>query len=132
MAVDIPFRREFAFEYGRLEPVAAEVRRIVARNPSPFTFHGTGTYVIGHGKVAIIDPGPLLAEHVEALLQALSGETVSHIVVTHTHLDHSPAAAAVKRATGAPTFGFGPHAGGHNVGHGSEEGPIAASCRTRW
>ena len=119
---EIQFYRDFAAPYGVLEAVTPRIRRILARNPSPFTFHGTGTYVIGHGKVAIIDPGPLLAEHVEALLQALSGETVSHIVVTHTHLDHSPAAAAVKRATGAPTFGFGPHAGGHNVGPGREEG----------
>ena len=77
------------------------VRRVVARNPSPFTFKGTGTYLIGHGKVAVIDPGPDLAEHVEALLNALGGETVTHILITHTHLDHSPAAAAVKRATGA-------------------------------
>ena len=58
MAVEIPFRREFSFEYGRLEPVAPNVRRIVARNPSPFTFRGTGTYVIGSGEVAVIDPGP--------------------------------------------------------------------------
>jgi glyoxylase-like metal-dependent hydrolase (beta-lactamase superfamily II) len=58
MAVEIPFRREFSFEYGRLEPVAPMIRRIVARNPSPFTFRGTGTYVVGRGEVAVIDPGP--------------------------------------------------------------------------
>ena len=58
MAIDIPFRREFSFEYGRLEPVAPEVRRIIARNPSPFTFRGTGTYVVGTGEVAVIDPVP--------------------------------------------------------------------------
>ena len=68
MAVEIPFRREFSFEYGRLEPVAPMIRRIVARNPSPFTFRGTGTYVVGEGTVAVIDPGPDLREHVEALL----------------------------------------------------------------
>src|SRR6202023_1386128 len=100
MAVEIPFRREFSFEYGRLEPVAPMIRRVVARNPSPFTFKGTGTYVVGHGRVAVIDPGPDSVEHVEALLGALSGETVTHILVTHTHLDHSPAAAAMKGATG--------------------------------
>jgi glyoxylase-like metal-dependent hydrolase (beta-lactamase superfamily II) len=122
MAVEIPFRREFAFEYGRLEPVAPGIRRIVARNPGPFTFHGTGTYVVGEGQVAVIDPGPDLPEHIEALLMDLAGEEVTHILVTHTHRDHSPAAAAVKEATGAPTYGFGPHAGGRRGETGVEEG----------
>ncbi|MBO0739148.1 MAG: MBL fold metallo-hydrolase [Alphaproteobacteria bacterium] len=122
MSVVIPFRREFAFEYGRLEPVAPTIRRIVARNPGPFTFKGTGTYVVGSGDVALIDPGPDLAEHVEALLAGLSRERVTHILVTHTHRDHSPAAAALKAATGAPTFGFGPHAGGRRGEPGVEEG----------
>jgi glyoxylase-like metal-dependent hydrolase (beta-lactamase superfamily II) len=122
MAVEIPFRREFSFEYGRLEPVAPNVRRIVARNPSPFTFRGTGTYVIGSGEVAVIDPGPDLPEHVEALLTGLAGERVTHILITHTHRDHSPAAAALKAATGAPTWGFGPHAGGVRGELGVEEG----------
>jgi glyoxylase-like metal-dependent hydrolase (beta-lactamase superfamily II) len=122
MAVEIPFRREFAFEYGRLEPVAPGIRRIVARNPGPFTFHGTGTYVVGEGQVAVIDPGPDLPEHIEALLMDLAGEEVTHILVTHTHRDHSPAAAAVKEATGAPTYGFGPHAGGRRGEAGVEEG----------
>jgi glyoxylase-like metal-dependent hydrolase (beta-lactamase superfamily II) len=120
MAVEIPFRREFAYEYGKLEEVAPGIRRIIARNPGPFTFRGTGTYVIGEGRVAVIDPGPDLPEHVEALLMDLAGEEVTHILVTHTHRDHSPAAAAVKEATGAPTYGFGPHAGGRE--HSVEEG----------
>jgi glyoxylase-like metal-dependent hydrolase (beta-lactamase superfamily II) len=122
MAVEIPFRRDFAFEYGRLEPVAPGIRRIVARNPGPFTFRGTGTYVIGEGEVAVIDPGPDLPEHIEALLMDLAGEEVTHILVTHTHRDHSPAAAAVKEATGAPTYGLGPHAGGRRGETGVEEG----------
>jgi glyoxylase-like metal-dependent hydrolase (beta-lactamase superfamily II) len=122
MAVEIPFRREFSFEYGRLEPIAPGVRRIVARNPSPFTFRGTGTYVIGTGEVAVIDPGPDLSEHVEALLAGLLGEQVTHILVTHTHRDHSPAAAALKAATGATTYGYGPHAGGQRGEPGVEEG----------
>ena len=71
MTVEIPYRREFAFEYGRLGPVAPGVRRIVARNPGPFTFKGTGTYVVGEGEVAVIDPGPDLAEHIGALLASL-------------------------------------------------------------
>jgi glyoxylase-like metal-dependent hydrolase (beta-lactamase superfamily II) len=122
MAAEIPFRRDFSFEYGRLEPIAPGVRRIVARNPSPFTFRGTGTYVIGTGEVAVIDPGPDLSEHVEALLTGLSGEQVTHILVTHTHRDHSPAAAALKAATGATTYGYGPHAGGQRGEPGVEEG----------
>src|SRR4051812_16386543 len=122
MPADIPFRREFAFEYGRLEAVAPGVRRIIANNPGPFTFKGTGTYVVGDGEVAVIDPGPDLAEHVEALLAGLADERITHILVTHTHRDHSPAARAVKEATGAPTYGFGPHAGGTRGEPGSEEG----------
>jgi glyoxylase-like metal-dependent hydrolase (beta-lactamase superfamily II) len=127
MAVEIPFRRELAVEYGVVERLTPLIRRVVARNPSPFTFKGTGTYIVGQGKVAIIDPGPDLAQHVEALLGALAGETVTHILVTHTHLDHSPAAAAVKQATGAKTYGFGPHGSGRaedrtGVGGVTEEG----------
>jgi glyoxylase-like metal-dependent hydrolase (beta-lactamase superfamily II) len=122
MAVQIPFRREFSFEYGRLEAVAPMVRRIVARNPSPFTFKGTGTYVVGRGDVAVIDPGPELPEHIEALLAGLSGERVTHILITHTHRDHSPASAALKAATAAPTYGYGPHAGGRRGEPGVEEG----------
>jgi glyoxylase-like metal-dependent hydrolase (beta-lactamase superfamily II) len=122
MTVEIPFRRELSFEYGRLEPVAPGIRRIVARNPGPFTFHGTGTYVIGQGEVAVIDPGPDLAEHVDALVAGLAGERVTHILVTHTHRDHSPAAAALKAVTGAPSWGFGPHAGGRRGEAEVEEG----------
>src|SRR6202166_1751028 len=122
MAVEIPYRREIAFEYGRLERVAPGIRRIVARNPGPFTFKGTGTYVVGEGEVAVIDPGPELEEHIAALLASLAEERVSHILVTHTHRDHSPAAKALKAATGAPTYGVGPHAGGKRGEPGIEEG----------
>jgi glyoxylase-like metal-dependent hydrolase (beta-lactamase superfamily II) len=125
MATEINFNREFSCEYGVAETLSPLVRRVVARNASPFTFKGTGTFVIGRGRVAVIDPGPDLAEHVEALLHALRGETVSHILITHTHMDHSPAAAAVKAATGARSYGFGPHGSGradHGVGGKTEEG----------
>jgi glyoxylase-like metal-dependent hydrolase (beta-lactamase superfamily II) len=127
MAVEIPFRRDLEVDYGAAVAVTPLIRRIVARNPSPFTFKGTGTYVVGHGQVAVIDPGPDLAEHVDALLHALRGETVTHIVVTHTHIDHSPAAAALKQATGAKTYGYGPHGSGRaedraGVGGHTEEG----------
>src|SRR6202035_5440521 len=102
MAVEIPYRREIAFEYGRLERIAPGIRRIVARNPGPFTFKGPGTYWLGEGRGGGFDPGPELEEHIAALLASLAEERVSHILVTHTHRDHSPAAKALKAATGAP------------------------------
>src|SRR5258707_4295241 len=119
---EINFLRDFSFEYGVAETLSPLIRRVVARNPSPFTFKGTGTYIVGRGSVAVIDPGPAMEDHVAALLAALDGETVSHILVTHTHLDHSPAAAALKRTTGAPTLGFGPHGATRSDAAGSEEG----------
>lgn len=103
---------DFEFRYGEAEQVSPLVRRIVAENPGPFTYAGTGTYIIGRGRVAVIDPGPLLPSHLDALLTNLAGETVTHILVTHTHIDHSPAAAPLKEATGAPLCGHGPH--GHS------------------
>ena len=97
-----------AAAYGRLVPRSPLVRRLLAHNPSPFTFTGTGTFVVGHGEVAVIDPGPADPDHVAALIAALAGERVSHIVVTHTHMDHSPAAPALKAATGAEIVGCAP------------------------
>ena len=117
----IPFNKELTFEYGTPAVISPLVRRVVARNPSMFTLHGTGTYIIGRGKVAIIDPGPDLSEHVTALLQAVQNETVTDILITHTHIDHSPATRAVKAATGAKTWGFGPH-GASGDGTQVEEG----------
>jgi len=108
---DIPFRRDLDFAYGRVDQLSPLIRRVIARNPSPFTFHGTGTYIIGHGTVAVIDPGPDLAEHHQALMACLTGEQVSHILITHTHDDHCGGARAFQRAVGAPTYGFGPHPG---------------------
>ena len=120
MATEIPCNRELEFEYGKAEQITPLIRRVIARNPSAFTFHGTGTYIIGTGQVAIVDPGPDLAEHVDALLNALRGETVSHILVTHTHTDHSPAVKAVQAATGAPSYAYGPH--GTRPEDGASEG----------
>ncbi|MFI5021959.1 MAG: MBL fold metallo-hydrolase [Alphaproteobacteria bacterium] len=117
---EIQFRRELAFDYAVLETVSPLVRRVVARNPSPFTFKGTATFIVGRGRVAVIDPGPDLPEHIAALLHALRGESVERILITHTHRDHSPAAEALKAATGAPTYGFGPHGAGR--GPAVEEG----------
>ncbi|GGF82788.1 MBL fold metallo-hydrolase [Azorhizobium oxalatiphilum] len=109
MSDDISFDRKFTVPSGRLDDVAPQVRRIVAPNASPFTFTGTCSYIVGRGQVAIIDPGPDDPAHVAALLDAVRGETVTHIVITHTHRDHSPAAVAIKAATGAITVGEGPH-----------------------
>ncbi len=97
-----------AAAWGHLVARTPLVRRLLARNPSPFTFTGTGTFVVGQGTVAVIDPGPDDPAHIGALLDALRGETVSHIVITHTHMDHSPGAPAVKAATGACIIGCAP------------------------
>lgn len=114
MASDIPFVRKMDFAYGAVASVSPLIRRVIAHNPGPFTFHGTGTYIVGKGRVAVIDPGPLIGEHVDALLGAVAGETVTHVLVTHTHVDHSPAAEPLKRAVGALTYGFGPHGAGRS------------------
>src|SRR5258706_9263018 len=88
----------------RLSPV---VSRLLAPNPGPFTFKGTGVYIVGAGRqVAVIDPGPALSQHVESLKQALAPRQLSHILVTHTHRDHSPAAAALKAWSGARSYGL--------------------------
>jgi glyoxylase-like metal-dependent hydrolase (beta-lactamase superfamily II) len=109
MSEDIPFNRKLDLAPGVVDPVAPGVRRVLVNNPSPFTFKGTLSYIVGRGKVAIIDPGPVDAGHTAALLDAVRGETVTHIIITHTHRDHSPGAAALQAATGALTFGEGPH-----------------------
>ena len=105
----IAFVRDFEFTYGVVAKVSPLIRRVVCNNPGPFTFTGTGTYIVGHGQVAVIDPGPDDDDHLAALIEAVKGETVSHIVITHTHMDHSPLARRLKQITGAPTCGFGPH-----------------------
>ena len=120
MSGAVPYVRDLDFTYGEAAQVSPLIRRVIAHNPSVFTFHGTGTYIVGRGKVAIIDAGPDLAEHVDAVLAAVRDETVTHLVVTHTHIDHSPATRHIKAATGAPSYGFGPHGGGE--GPAVEEG----------
>lgn len=109
----IPFVRELDFEYGRCDPVSPLIRRVIARNPGPFTFTGTGVYIVGRGDVAVIDPGPDQPEHFEALKAALAGERVTHVLVTHHHLDHSPLAHPLAQAFGAQVHGVpapAPHA----------------------
>jgi glyoxylase-like metal-dependent hydrolase (beta-lactamase superfamily II) len=109
MEPDIRFDKGFDLAPGTVEEVVPGVRRLLAPNPGPYTFTGTVSYIVGRGQVAIIDPGPADEAHVKALLDALRGETVTHIFITHTHRDHSPGAAAIKQATGARTYGEGPH-----------------------
>ena len=114
----IPYVREIQFEYGVCDQVSPLIRRVVARNPGPFTFMGTGTYIVGRGEVAVIDPGPDLPEHLEAILAALEpGERVTHILVTHHHSDHSPLARPLKAKTGAAIYGCA-------VGAAAEESTI--------
>jgi glyoxylase-like metal-dependent hydrolase (beta-lactamase superfamily II) len=110
--VAISFDRSFSAPYETAERVSPLIGRVLADNPGPFTFKGTGVYIVGGREVAVIDPGPLIPSHVEALKRALEGKRVTHILVTHTHSDHSPAAVPLKEWSGAPTYGFGPHGAG--------------------
>jgi glyoxylase-like metal-dependent hydrolase (beta-lactamase superfamily II) len=106
---DVPFNRDFPLKPGVVEEVVPGVRRVLCNNPSPMTLSGTVSYIVGRGRVAIIDPGPDDEAHAKALLDAVRGETVTHILITHTHRDHSPNAARIKAATGAPTYAEGVH-----------------------
>ena len=108
----IPFIREFDAKYESEVRVSPRISRVVADNPGPFTFKGTGVYIVGNKDVAVIDPGPDDASHVDALKRALEGRRVTHILVTHTHSDHSPAAKPLKEWSGAKTYAFGPHGSG--------------------
>jgi glyoxylase-like metal-dependent hydrolase (beta-lactamase superfamily II) len=103
--------------YGQVERLSPLVRRVLARNPSAFTYTGTGTYIVGEGTVAVIDPGPDDVNHVRAVLNAIGKAKVSHLVVTHTHKDHSPAAAPLAAGTGAPVVGCAP------IGTADDDGP---------
>ena len=99
-----------AFDYGAVMQMTPLIRRVVCRNPTPFTYTGTGTYIVGTGRVAVIDPGPPLSSHVDDVLAALGpGETVTHVLITHTHSDHSSLTARLQALTGARSYGFGPH-----------------------
>ena len=108
--MSIPFLKNDSLAPGAVEQTAPGVRRVLCNNPGAFTFRGTNSWIIGQGNsVAILDPGPVDAAHLDALLAATKGERITHILVSHTHRDHSPGVAALKAATGAPSYGFGPH-----------------------
>lgn len=126
MSEDIPFNKKLDLAPNTVDEPMPGVRRVMADNPGPFTFKGTMSYIIGRGKVAIVDPGPLDERHAEALLEAVRNETVTHIFVTHTHRDHSPGVPAIKRATGATVYAEGPHRAARPL-HIGEHNPLDSS-----
>ena len=107
--MSLEFNMAFEGKAGDAVSVAPNVVRVTADNPSPYTFHGTNSYIVGENTLAVIDPGPDNPGHLQALLAAIDGRPVSHIFVSHTHRDHSPLAAALKAATGAEILAQGPH-----------------------
>ena len=103
----IPYVFEDEIEHGVCKRLTPLIRRVICNNPGPFTYTGTTTFIVGNGVVAIIDPGPNNISHLDAIIAALDpSEVVSHILVTHTHSDHSPLANALKERTGAKICGF--------------------------
>jgi glyoxylase-like metal-dependent hydrolase (beta-lactamase superfamily II) len=122
MAVTVPVNRDYDPAYGAAVTLSPLVTRVLAHNPSPFTFHGTGTYLITGASVAVIDPGPDEDDHLQAILSAAGDKPITHILITHTHMDHSPLAARLKAKTGAKTYGFGPHGRDEERGIKLEEG----------
>lgn len=122
------FDRDFAPAYGTAVMVAPGVRRLTANNPGPFTFTGTNTYLVGEENLAVIDPGPEGDEaHYRTLLAAIGGRPVSHVLVSHTHRDHSPLSRRLAAETGARLLAEGPHRAARPLASG-EENPLEASA----
>ncbi|MBL8845115.1 MAG: MBL fold metallo-hydrolase [Hyphomicrobium zavarzinii] len=107
MSHELSFKTTMNFAYGEPAPVSPGIVRVVANNPSPLTFKGTNTYLVGMTELAIIDPGPLDDTHLAAILKAAAGRPIRQILVTHAHRDHVDGAAALQAATGAPIMGLG-------------------------
>lgn len=101
-------------EPGQVQSLQDGVRMVLAPNPGPMTRWGTNSYIIGEGDVAVVDPGPASEAHLNALLNATTGETITHVIVTHAHADHSPLARHLADRTGAPVYGFGPPEAGRS------------------
>lgn len=112
----MPLSFDLSFEPIHGKPVAVfpKVARVTAKNTGPFTFHGTNSYLVGERELAVIDPGPEDDEHLDALVAAIADRRVTHILVSHTHRDHSPLSARLSRATGAPVYAQGPHRAARN------------------
>ena len=108
-----PFNKDPTVTYGVAEIVAPGVRRVTCENPSPYTFTGTQSYLVGKSDIALIDPGPDHAVHLQALMSALQpGQRISHILITHSHNDHSPGARRIAAETGAQVHAWGAHGDG--------------------
>ena len=122
----LSFKTEFEPAHGEAVRVGENILRVTAPNPGPFTFHGTNAYVVGGKSVAVIDPGPDDDVQLQALLDAIGGRDVSHILVTHTHVDHSPLTRRLAEVTGAPVLGEGPHRAAREL-HIGEINPLDAS-----
>ncbi|WP_192256412.1 MBL fold metallo-hydrolase [Mesorhizobium caraganae] len=125
----LKFDTSFDPAYGQGITVAPDVLRVTAKNPGPFTFHGTNSYVIGRDTLAVIDPGPDDDAHFQTLLEVIANRPVSHIFVSHTHRDHSPLATRLKEHTGAPVLAEGPHRPARPLRIG-ETNPLDASADT--
>lgn len=125
--MSLTFDQEFDPRHGESVEVAPGVRRVTADNGGPFTFRGTNTFIVGERELAVIDPGPDHPAHVDAVIRAIGGRPVSHILVSHTHRDHSPAAATLRAATGAPILAEGPHRAARDLNVG-ETNPLDASA----
>jgi glyoxylase-like metal-dependent hydrolase (beta-lactamase superfamily II) len=96
----------FSFEYGSSDQITPLVKRVIAKNPGPFTYTGTGTFIVGTKELAIIDPGPIDDDHLKAIIKTTGKNKISHIIVTHTHNDHSPLSKPLQEITGAPIYSY--------------------------
>lgn len=121
------FRKEFKPHHGEAVPVAKDILRVTAPNSGPFTFHGTNSYIVGSNSLAVIDPGPNDETHLETLLKAIDGRAVTHIAVTHTHMDHSPLARKLAKITGARIVAEGTHRAARDL-HIGEQNPLDAAA----
>lgn len=120
--MSIPFIKNLDFKYGEVSQLSPLIARVVCNNPSPFTYYGTGTYLIGQNNLVIIDPGPNDDEHLAALIKAIDGRVVSHILITHPHADHSPLSTKLSGAIGAKIWGKSENKGHKPISHETEEG----------
>lgn len=128
MAQSAPaFNRSFDPQYGQVVEIAPGVRRLCCNNPGPFTWTGTNSYIIGEEDVAILDPGPADEGHISCLLEATQGQRISHILISHSHSDHSPGAALLREHCDAPIYAEGPHRPARTL-HLGEINPLDAAA----